>query len=71
MGCPELLRVGDAEMSARRRSPPTTRTSPPSRRRPATATPEVDDQPLGPPADLDEDDAPLPGLPESEPPAAD
>jgi hypothetical protein len=33
--------------------------------------PEVDDQPLGPPADLDEDDAPLPGLPETEPPAAD
>ena len=33
--------------------------------------PEIDDQPLGPPADLDEDDAPLPGLPESEPPAAD
>jgi hypothetical protein len=33
--------------------------------------PELDDQPLGPPADLDEDDAPLPGLPESEPPAAD
>ena len=33
--------------------------------------PEVADQPLGPPADLDEDDAPLPGLPESEPPAAD
>jgi hypothetical protein len=32
--------------------------------------PEVDDQPLGPPADLDEDDAPLPGLPESEPPAS-
>jgi hypothetical protein len=33
--------------------------------------PEVDDQPLGPPADLDEDEAPLPGLPEREPPAAD
>ena len=33
--------------------------------------PEIDDQPLGPPADLDEDDAPLPGLPESEPPQAD
>jgi hypothetical protein len=32
--------------------------------------PEIDDQPLGPPADLDEDDAPLPGLPEREPPAA-
>jgi hypothetical protein len=32
--------------------------------------PEVADQPLGPPADLDEEDAPLPGLPENEPPAA-
>ena len=34
-------------------------------------SPETDDQPLGPPADMDEDDAPLPGLPENEPPAAD
>jgi hypothetical protein len=33
--------------------------------------PEIPDQPLGPPADLDEDDAPLPGLPEAEPPQAD
>jgi len=33
--------------------------------------PEIDDQPLGVPDDLDEDDAPLPGFPESEPPAAD
>jgi hypothetical protein len=33
--------------------------------------PEIDDQPLGPPDDLDEDDAPLPGLPETEPPQAD
>ena len=33
--------------------------------------PEVPDQPLGPPADLDGDDAPLPGLPENEPPQAD
>ena len=32
--------------------------------------PEVDDQPLGPPADLPEEDAPLPGLPETEPPAS-
>ena len=33
--------------------------------------PEVDDQPLGPPAGAGpEDDAPLPGLPESEPPAS-
>ena len=33
--------------------------------------PEIDDQPLGVPAELDPDDAPLPGLPESEPPQAD
>jgi len=26
---------------------------------------------MGPPADLDEEEAPLPGLPENEPPAAD
>jgi len=32
--------------------------------------PEIDDQPLGVPDELDEDDAPLPGFPESEPPAA-
>ncbi len=38
---------------------------------PGAIEPEVEDQPLGPPADLDEEDAPLPGLPESEPPAAD
>jgi hypothetical protein len=38
---------------------------------PDAVEPEVDDQPLGPPAELDEDDAPLPGLPENEPPAAD
>ena len=38
---------------------------------PGDGGPEIDDQPLGPPADLDEDDAPLPGLPENEPPAAD
>ena len=30
--------------------------------------PEIDDQPLGVPEDLDPEDAPLPGLPESEPP---
>ena len=40
----------------------------PTRRRPATGEPEIDDQPLGVPDDLDHDDAPLPGLPESEPP---
>jgi hypothetical protein len=34
-------------------------------------SPELDDQPLGPPAELDPEDAPLPGLPEREPPAAD
>jgi hypothetical protein len=33
--------------------------------------PEIDDQPLGVPADLDEEDAPLPGLPQREPPQAD
>jgi hypothetical protein len=33
-------------------------------------TPEVEDQPLGPPSDLPEEEAPLPGVPESEPPAA-
>ena len=38
---------------------------------PDAVEPEVDDQPLGPPAELDEDDAPLPGLPENEAPAAD
>jgi hypothetical protein len=37
---------------------------------PGALEPEADDQPLGPPADLDEDEAPLPGLPESEPPAS-
>jgi hypothetical protein len=42
--------------------------SPPA---PGEGEPEIDDQPLGPPSDLDEEDAPLPGLPESEPPAAD
>jgi hypothetical protein len=33
--------------------------------------PELDDQPMGPPAELDPDAAPLPGLPEAEPPQAD
>jgi hypothetical protein len=33
-------------------------------------SPEIEDQPLGPPAELDPEDAPLPGLPESEPPAS-
>jgi hypothetical protein len=42
--------------------------SPPA---PGDGSPEIDDQPLGPPADLDPDDAPLPGLPTSEPPQAD
>ena len=37
---------------------------------PDDSTPEVEDQPLGPPADLPEEDAPLPGIPESEPPAS-
>jgi hypothetical protein len=38
---------------------------------PGDGGPEIADQPLGPPADLDPEDAPLPGLPESEPPQAD
>ena len=38
---------------------------------PADGDPEIHDQPLGVPDDLDEDDAPLPGFPESEPPQAD
>jgi hypothetical protein len=37
---------------------------------PEDGTPEVEDQPLGPPADLPEEDAPLPGIPEKEPPAS-
>ena len=31
---------------------------------------EVPDQPLGAPEDLDPEDAPLPGLPEAEPPSS-
>ncbi|MEJ7891504.1 MAG: hypothetical protein WKF94_02555 [Solirubrobacteraceae bacterium] len=31
---------------------------------------EVDDQPLGAPDDLDPEDAPLPGIPEAEPPSS-
>lgn len=34
------------------------------------SSPELPDQPLGPPADLDAEDAPLPGLPEAEPPSS-
>ena len=33
-------------------------------------SPEVPDQPLGPPADMPDEDAPLPGVPEKEPPAS-
>jgi membrane AbrB-like protein len=33
-------------------------------------SPEEDDQPMGPPAELDPEEAPLPGLPEKEPPAS-
>ena len=33
--------------------------------------PEADDQPLGPAGRLDPEDAPLPGVPENEPPQAD
>jgi hypothetical protein len=32
--------------------------------------PELEDQPLGVPDDSDADDAPLPGVPEAEPPAS-
>jgi hypothetical protein len=38
---------------------------------PDDGSPEIHDQPLGVPAELDPDDAPLPGLPEREPPQAD
>jgi hypothetical protein len=34
------------------------------------STPEVDDQPLGPPDGMPAEDAPLPGIPENEPPAS-
>ena len=37
---------------------------------PEEGSPEVPDQPLGTPAELPEEDAPLPGIPESEPPAS-
>jgi hypothetical protein len=37
---------------------------------PAEGGTEVHDQPLGAPADLDPEDAPLPGIPEAEPPAS-
>ena len=37
---------------------------------PEDPSPEVEDQPLGPPAELPEEDAPLPGIPENEPPAS-
>ena len=32
--------------------------------------PERPDQPLGPPSEVAEEDAPLPGVPEAEPPAS-
>jgi len=35
---------------------------------PGEGAPEIDDQPLGVPEDLEPEDAPLPGVPESEPP---
>ena len=35
-----------------------------------TETTEVDDQPLGVPEELDPEDAPLPGIPEAEPPSS-
>jgi len=43
----------------------------PSEPPPAGASdPEIPDQPLGVPREADPDDAPLPGVPEKEPPAA-
>jgi membrane AbrB-like protein len=38
---------------------------------PPESDPETDDQPMGVPAEMDPEEAPLPGLPEREPPAAD
>jgi len=38
---------------------------------PGDGVPELDDQPLGVPGDLDDEDAPLPGLPRTEPPQSD
>ena len=35
---------------------------------PGEGEPEIDDQPLGVPEDLEPENAPLPGVPESEPP---
>ena len=37
---------------------------------PGGGEPEIHDQPLGVPAELDPDDAPLPGLPRTEPPSS-
>ena len=59
--------MSERETSITPEDPDIPDTTPP----PGDGTPEIDDQPLGPPADLDEDDAPLPGLPENEPPQAD
>ena len=54
-----LARMGRDEHEHRSRPTPEIPEDPP----PAEdGSPEDDDQPLGPPADLDEDDAPLPGL---------
>jgi hypothetical protein len=44
---------------------------PAERPEPGEGSPEAPDQPLGPPTELPDEDAPLPGLPETEPPAAD
>ena len=44
---------------------------PPEPPPPDEGDPEIHDQPLGPPADLPPEEAPLPGLPESEPPGGD
>ena len=70
-GAPARLRVGGRVMERETPITPEDPDIPAEPPDPDAVEPEVDDQPLGPPADLDEDDAPLPGLPESEPPAAD
>jgi hypothetical protein len=43
---------------------------PPERPEPGDGEPEVHDQPLGVPAESEPEDAPLPGLPEKEPPSS-
>ena len=68
MGCAGRAagnRAGVSETPITPQEPEIPDTAPPA----TDGEPELDDQPLGPPAELDPEDAPLPGLPESEPPA--